>query len=127
MEDIEITWQDKYHPDNGHSPLSHPSNEFTQCMEKFAAGTISMEETARYIIDALFRRDFMPGKHWNDCGSHVKLIKTHDSGALSYYCQHTAEWDWKDICAEAKASAIISMSQDRKRIRLDKYSYYCAG
>ena len=35
--------------------------------------------------------------------------------------------DWKDISAQAKSEGIITLSFDRKRIRIDNYSYYCAG
>ena len=87
-----------------------------------------MESTARRLIEELFKRDFDgSGAHWDHNGPAASLLKRHESGAESYTCECSADWDWKDIYAQARSRGIITMSRDRKRIRIDDYSFYCAG
>ena len=125
---VTVTWSDKYNRNGGYSPLKLSSKKYQEALAGFSSGEWTMGRTAAAIIDALFDRDFNPsGEHWDRNGSSVHLIKTHESGAESYDAKSTADWDWKDISAQAKSHAVITLSFDRKRIRLDNYSYYCAG
>lgn len=128
IEGVTITYSDKYKPNYGYKPLLLSDPEFRTVLKNFSSGELSMSATARSLISMLFKRDFSPsGSHWSYNGASARLIKTHDSGAESYDCEETADWDWKDINAQAKSDAIITLSADRKRIRLDNYSYCCAG
>lgn len=126
---VYIIWSDKYNPERGHSPLNLTSSNFDTAMEQFVAGELSFEATAYAIIDALFERDFSgeDGKHWDSPDKNAKLITRHESGAMSYQVEKYSDWDWKDINARARSQALITMSGDRKRIRLDNYSFYCSG
>ena len=128
-QDVEVTISDKYHKDRGYSHLKvGKGTPFYPAVNAFATGQASMRDTAVKLIEIFFNRDFdSTGKHWDHNGPSASLLKKHDSGAESYRCECSSEWDWKDINALARSQAVITLSYDRKRIRIDDYSYYCAG
>jgi len=126
---VYIIWSDKYNPSFGHQPLSvGRNNKFDTALQQFINGEVSYESTARAIIEVLFERDFSgDGKHWDSPCTYVSMVKRHNSGAESWDVERYSDWDWKDIYARARSHTVITMSGDRKRIRLDEYSFYCAG
>jgi hypothetical protein len=128
-DDITVTWSDHYNLDRGYSMLTPiPTQDYEDILCNFANSTWSMQKTAQQLISVLFDRDSnVSDARWSHSGPSAYLIKTHDSGAESYKCERTADWDWKDICAEARARAIVTLSFDRHRIRIQDYSYYCSG
>ena len=125
---VYIIWSDKYNPERGYNPLTLSSKKFNTAMQEFINDEVSYRATACAIIEVLFERDFSgDGKHWDSPCTYASLVKRHDSGAESWDVERYSDWDWKDINARARSHAIITMSGDKKRIRLDNYSFYCAG
>ena len=126
---VTITWSDKYNEKRGYMPLKLTRNRaFDSALERFVSGEASMRQTASALISILFERDFNPnGSHWDSPCTSLSLYKKHDSGAESWDAERTSDWDWKDINAQARSHAMITMSAGRQRIQLDKYSFYCSG
>jgi hypothetical protein len=127
---VSVTWSDKYNPAMGHIALDHLSPQFTQMLQSFESGEITMKDAAFDVIFFLFDRDFKRSAinegGWKDDGGCAKLIKRHPSGAESYRCQYTNVWNDRNVFVEAKSESVVTLSFDRKRVRIDDYSYYLA-
>lgn len=93
----------------------------------FHSGKVSARALASDLINALFHRDFTPGRHWDIETATVDELAslTDKEGTSILNAEKQAVWDWKDIYSVASAKATIKISSED--IYVDEYSYYVAG
>lgn len=93
----------------------------------FEQGHMDEHTFALKLIEAMFNRDHMRGKHWDyDPASAVKE-ESEDDGFVKFLAEKEATWDWKDIYSVASAKGTISFFSERHEIRVENYSYCAAG
>ena len=120
--------------------LSLNREEIYKKLYDFESGLVSGRALVLVIIDTLFYRDFMPGKHWDiDSAVVSELSNLNSSNSISnggedvqtFSAEKEATWDWKDIYSVASAKAIIKIisnkSSGERHVYVDEYSYYVAG
>ena len=133
MAGVEVLISDKYNPEQGLSVFScHDCEGLTDQLNKFHSGEINSSAIAYSIIEALFTRDFSFDPKWDVNSATCKLLdeeRDYVEGQefpVSYQCEQSATWDYKDIYAVASSKAkIVVFSRDLIHIVL--YSYYVAG
>mmetsp|Transcript_8427 Transcript_8427/g.12920 ORF Transcript_8427/g.12920 Transcript_8427/m.12920 type:complete len:245 (-) Transcript_8427:149-883(-) len=120
---IRLRSSSKYSPKSGFSDLSPSSLNLTQVLRNYLYGSATQQQVAHAIIEALWKRDFMPGKRWDIDGATVRQLE----GKGVYAVEKEATWDWKDIYAVSSSKGTIRFLDDLKEIRIENYSHYCAG
>mmetsp|Transcript_5862 Transcript_5862/g.16491 ORF Transcript_5862/g.16491 Transcript_5862/m.16491 type:complete len:238 (+) Transcript_5862:126-839(+) len=118
--------------------------EIRRVVREFESETISERQLAIVVIEALFHRDFMPGRYWDvesatvseisDTTTRSRSRDDDDDGsakgeedACAYSVEKEATWDHKDIYSVASAKGIVTISRQSRSIFIDEYSYYVAG
>mmetsp|Transcript_28173 Transcript_28173/g.82793 ORF Transcript_28173/g.82793 Transcript_28173/m.82793 type:complete len:94 (-) Transcript_28173:344-625(-) len=86
----------------------------------FVKGSVDERTVAAKLIEKLFEREFMGGKRWDVSSAHASPVSEN-----TFACEKIAEYDWKDINAEASAKATITITKEL--IKIENYGYYCAG
>jgi len=117
----------KYNPDQGLKDLCIRSLGIASVIENYEQGQESPSSVARSIIEALFKRDFTPGKHWEVEPASVRATNDTGGEAIVFDAEKSATWDWKDIYSVASAKACIRFLPAQHEIRVENYSYYVAG
>lgn len=137
---VNVQWSDHYNPDRGLMVLDTSALGLDNTLHQYERNEMDSAEVARAIIRALFARDFLGnGSHWSgdgvDCSEVVSGGTADDINSdndekkteRTFQCSESSTWDWKDIYAVAKSKAKITLSEDRKEIRVEDYSFYCSG
>jgi hypothetical protein len=122
-------------PYNDHFDLTQ--KEVRKQINLYAASKISAKALAYEIINALFHRDFTPGRHWEVSSAQLEELDTvldealvseeknrgaQDNSIIDVFdATKTAVYDHKDIYIVAKASAKIKISSEA--VYVDEYSY----
>lgn len=120
---IRLLCSSKYSPDQGFSEISVASLNLFKILRNYEDGDVSQREVAKKIIEALWDRDFMTGERWSVDSA---CVREHEENGL-YVAEKEATWDWKDIYAVATAKGNVRFLDHLKEIRIEMYSYYCAG
>ena len=140
--DIYIRTTEQQKSGKPYNTLDIPSNEVRKQINLYATSKISAKALAYDIINALFHRDFTPGRHWDISSATVEevdveldydaLMKNNDwmkkgdeNDVQVFLGEKEAVWDHKDIYSRAKASAKIMISSEG--VYVDEYSFYTAG
>ncbi|KAL7496571.1 hypothetical protein ACHAWT_004928 [Skeletonema menzelii] len=113
-----------------YNSLHLTSNEVRKQINLYATSKISAKALAYDIINALFHRDFTPGRHWEISSAtleelDVGLDDTLGDDVQVFVGEKEAVWDHKDIYSVSKASAKIMISSEG--VYVDDYSFYTAG
>ena len=124
-----ITTTSKYasYPNKTVTRLNPVSLKLTTELRNFDQGEIDARRFACYLIDALFDRDHMKGKHWDYDPPSASPITSDDESILRFQAEKEATWDWKDIYSVATAKGTIVFFMETNEIRVEDYSYYAAG
>ena len=137
--DIYIRTTEQQKAGKSYNTLELTSNEVRKQINLYATSKISARALAYDIINALFHRDFTPGRHWDISSAAVEevdveldydtLVKNNGmkkgDDIQVFLGEKEAVWDHKDIYSRAKASAKIMISSDG--VYVDEYSFYTAG
>jgi len=123
-----VTYTCKYDKRNPKEirPLSSQNLNISQFLYHFEQGKLSEHQFSHDIIEALFKRDFMPGKRWDIDPAWVSL-EGGEGNVVKFKAEKQATWDWKDIYAVASAKGTICFFPDKHEIRVQEYSHYVAG
>lgn len=125
---VVVQWSDHYNLDDGLKPLDTATLLLDCVLHQFETNELDESNVAQCIIHSLFERDFMgTGKHWCSDGICCKKIDNDDNSEKTFQCSESSTWDWKDIYSVATSKATIVFSNDRLNIRVEDYSFYCAG
>ena len=107
--------------------LSPQSLQLSSAFYSFEHGTTTEYTLAQEIIEALFDRDHMKGRHWDYDPSWVTPESSDDENVVKFKAEKQATWDWKDIYSVASSKGMICFFKERREIRVEEYSYYAAG
>ena len=124
--------------------LSCRSLNISQNDLRQATTRAGQERIAYAVIEALFQRDFRPGKRWDIDGATVTALPVPETETNSVFAlfevEKSATWDWKDIYSVAQAKGRIRFSSTTAAatavpaspassltIIVEDYSYYVAG
>lgn len=107
--------------------LSPQSLQLSSAFYSFEHGTTTEYTLAQEIIEALFDRDHMKGRHWDYDPSWVTPESSDDENVVKFKAEKQATWDWKDIYSVASSKGTICFFKERREIRVEEYSYYAAG
>lgn len=107
--------------------LSPQSLQISSAFHSFEHGTTTEYTLAQEIIEALFDRDHMKGRHWDYDPSWVTPESSDYENVVKFKAEKQATWDWKDIYSVASAKGTICFFKERREIRVEEYSYYAAG
>ena len=107
--------------------LSPQSLQLSSAFYSFEHGTTTEYTLAQEIIEALFGRDHMKGRHWDYDPSWVTPESSDDENVVKFKAEKQATWDWKDIYSVASSKGTICFFKERREIRVEEYSYYAAG
>ena len=114
----------KYSPEQGFTDLSISLLGIALVIKQYEKEQVSTNFVASSIIESLFKRDFTPGRHWEEEPAFVRATNGKD---LVFEVEKSATWDWKDIYSVASAKACIRFLPDQHEIQVENYSYYVAG
>jgi hypothetical protein len=124
---IKVLWSSRYDSlKTMHTLLTSSLKGIDEKLLQFQIGKITGLDLVHSLINALFHRDHSTGKHWDYDGSRCSKISNDESG-VTFKCESSATWDWKDIYAVASAEANIKILASNHEIHIEDYSYYCAG
>mmetsp|Transcript_18114 Transcript_18114/g.41900 ORF Transcript_18114/g.41900 Transcript_18114/m.41900 type:complete len:242 (-) Transcript_18114:92-817(-) len=113
----------KRHPKTGYARVDISVLRLSDTLRDYEAGELSQTKVASEIIEAFFRRDFIPGTHWDIDPTVVNEL---EDGVL-FNVSKEATWDWKDIYSVASAKATIRFLPNQHEIRVEEYIYSVAG
>lgn len=99
-------------------------------LRDYASGGTSEKQVAVALTEALWVRDFSPGKHWDIDGTSVREIKPGEmddtpDGSSCWTIEKSATWDWKDIYSVARVEGRVRFLPFV--VRVEDYLYYAAG
>lgn len=129
---IKLLCSSRYSPNDGYTTLSPSALGLGATLISYESGKLTAREVAHSIIEALFKRDFMPRKHW-DIDSATVALRSNEGDTTSgedgeaFDVEKNATWDWKDIYSVASAKGIVRFVTGKTEIRVENYSYYVAG
>lgn len=130
---LKLKISSRYNPEYGFSDLSPSSLGLATVLKHYRNRKVSSRQVAQNIIEALFKRDHMPGERWDVDASSVNSLVNEDSSGNEedhdglYYAVKQATWDWKDIYAVSSAKGTIRFLPSIGEIRIENYSFYTAG
>jgi len=132
MTKYKLFCSDKYQPEMGMQELDPVSLNLADSLVMFESNAFSREEVSVLLIEALFRRDFKDGDHWEvDPGTARELEEDEGGGGeldgRAFVVKQQARWDSEKSYSVAAAKGTVTIWPENDEIRMENYSYFVAG
>lgn len=129
---LKLKISSRYNPEYGFADLSPSSIDLATVLKHYRNKKVKSRQVSQDIIEALFKRDHMPGERWDIDACSVNSVHEDSSGNEEahdglYYAAKQATWEWKDIYAVSSAKGTIRFLPSIGEIRIENYSFYTAG
>jgi len=129
---FKLLLSDKYHPENDWQELDVVDLKLVDSLVSFESNEFSNERLSVLIIEALFRRDFKDGDHWEvDPGTAREAeddeMDGRDLDGRAFVVKQQARWDSEKHYSVAAAKGTVTIWPETDEIRMENYSYFVAG
>lgn len=101
------------------------TRELTAVIADYDDGATTPREASNRLVELLFDRDHTRGEHWDYGGATVEPVGEGESFAFAV--EKSATWDWQGIYRVATAKGTVTFLWEEDTIRIENYSYNCAG